>query len=204
MRLFWAMLGALLVAQCASDDDKRFRAGESPRAFVIIGVAESGANTAPNYTMLWRRVDADGAFSRYDDNNIFQPRTHTRNSVRIRGIPGEFAMAEVDPGVYALDSVFALIRDERVNYSANGVVIGPERPTFEVRPGEAIYLGIWELNLEDVTAVARPWRVDPADMRAVLREADATRGEVRVRETYTSAVPCAPHRVSNNSQRQVC
>ena len=31
--------------------------------------------------------------------------------MRVRGIPGEFTHAEVEPGIYALDSVFALIRD---------------------------------------------------------------------------------------------
>jgi hypothetical protein len=205
MRLFLAILGALAVAQCAtSEEDSRFRVGESQRAFVVIGVAESGANTAPRYTMLWRRVEADGAFSRYEDDNNFEPRTHMRNSVRVRGIPGEFAMAEVEPGVYALDSVFAVIRGERLDYSANGVILGPERPTFQVRAGEAIYLGIWELDLEDVTAVARPWRLDGNDLRAAMREADPVIGAVRLRETYTSAVPCTPRRLNLQSQRQVC
>jgi hypothetical protein len=41
-------------------------------------------------------------------------------------------------------------------------------------------------------------------MRAVQREARATVGEARIRETHTSAVPCAPHRISTNSQRQIC
>jgi hypothetical protein len=203
MRLFSAVVGALLAMSCASSEG-RFRVGRDPRAFVIIGVAESGSNTTPDYTMLWRRVGPDGGFTRYDDDNIFQPRTHTRSSLRVRGIPGEFAMSEVDPGVYALDSVFAIIRDDRVNYSANGVIRGPERPTFEVRPGEAVYLGIWELNLEEVTAVARPWRLDESDKRAVVREAEATTGDVRMRATYTSAVPCTPRRVNLNSQREVC
>ena len=206
MRLLWAILGALLVAQCAtSEEDKRFRVGDSPRGFIIMGVAESGANTAPDYTMLWRRVDTSaGAFARYDDANKFEPRTHSGDSVRVRGIPGEFAMAEVDPGVYALDSVFAVIRDQNVNYSANGVIVGPQRPTFEVRPGEAVYLGIWELNIVDTTAVGRLWRLDPADMRAALHQANAVVGDARVRETHMSPLPCVPRRLNANSQRQVC
>jgi hypothetical protein len=205
MRLLLVMLGALLTAQCAgSRDDERFRVGESPRAFVIIGVAESGANTQPDYAMLWRRVDAGGAFMRYGRDTVFEARTHVNSSVRVRGVPGEFAMAEVDPGVYALDSVFAVIHDERVDYSANGVITGPERPTFEVRPGEAVYLGIWETNLEDVTAVTRLWRLDGEDARAAMRRSDPIIGSVRVRETYISPVACAPHRISTNSQRQVC
>lgn len=204
MRLIFAMLATLVLAQCASPEDKRFRVGEAPRAYVIIGLAESEGSTPPIYTMLWRRLDANGAFSEFDDDTIFQPRTHLRESVRVRGIPGEFAMAEVEPGVYALDSVFAIIRGDRVNYSANGAIAGPERPTFEVRPGEAIYLGIWQMALEDVTAVTRPWRLDDADVRAVLREADPIIGDVRVRETHTRAVSCAPRRVSTNSMREIC
>jgi hypothetical protein len=205
MRLLWAVLGALLVAQCAtSEEDKRFRVGDSPRGFIIMGVAESGANTAPNYTMLWRRVDPAGGFTRYDDANKFEPHTRSGDSVRVRGIPGEFAMAEVEPGVYALDSVFAVIRDQNVNYSANGVIAGPQRPTFEVRPGEAVYLGIWELNIVDTTAVGHLWRLDPADMRAVLHQANTVVGDARLRQTNMSAVPCAPRRLSANSQRQIC
>ena len=30
--------------------------------------------------------------------------------------------------------------------SPNGVIAGPERPAFEVRPGEAVYLGIWQVE----------------------------------------------------------
>ena len=205
MRLLWAVLGALLVAQCASSrEDRRFRVGESPRAFVVIGVAEAGTNTSPRYTMLWRRLESNGAFTRLDGDTAFEVHTHDGDAVRVRGIPGEFAMADIEPGVYALDSVFAVIRDRRVDYSANGVIVGPERPTFEVRPGEAVYLGIWQMDLEDVTAVTRPWRLDQADADAVLVQADAVAGSARLRQTYTRAVPCRPHRLHPRSQREVC
>lgn len=205
MRLFWAVLGALLVAQCAtSEEDRRFAVGQSPRAFVVIGVAEAGANTSPRYAMLWRRLDSSGGFTRLDDDTAFEARTHESSSVRVRGIPGEFVMREIEPGVYALDSVFAIIRDRRVDYSANGVIVGPERPAFEVRPGEAVYLGIWQMDLEDVTAVARPWRLDEADGSAVLRQADAVNGAARLRQTSTRAVPCTPHRLHPRTQREVC
>ena len=204
MRLFLAIVGALLLAQCATGEDDRFRVGESPRSFVIIGVAESGANTAPNYTMLWRRLDADGGFTEYDDDTIFEPRTHARGSVRVRGIPGEFVMAEVEPGVYALDSVFAVVRGDRINYSANGVIVGPERPAFDVRPGEAIYLGIWEMDLEEVRPVARPWRLDQADVQAALRRRSPIIGIPSLRETYTRTAPCEPRQLHLRSRRQVC
>lgn len=204
MRLIFAMLAAVFLAQCATPEDKRFRVGESPRALVVIGVAESSSNAAPIYTMLWRRLDENGAFARYDDDTVFEPRTHADDSIRIRGIPGEFAVAEVEPGVYALDSIFALIRDERVNYSANGVIMGPERPSFEVRAGEAIYLGIWQADLEDVTAVVRPWRLDQREADAVMREADAAIGPIHAREVRTRTVVCAPHRLNTRSQREIC
>ncbi|MGH6951214.1 MAG: hypothetical protein ACREH4_10095 [Vitreimonas sp.] len=205
MRFFWAVLGALLVAQCASSgENRRFRVGDSPRAFVVIGVAESSTNSLPRYAMLWRRLDSSGAFTRFDNDSVFEARTHDGDAVRVRGIPGEFVMSEIEPGVYALDSIFAVIPDRRVNYSANGVIRGPERPTFEVRPGEAVYLGIWQMDIEDVTAVARPWRVDEADGLAVLRQADTVAGTPRLRQTYTRAVPCTPHRLHPRSQREVC
>lgn len=204
MRVIFAMLAALCVAQCATSEDKRFRVGDSPRALVVIGLAESATGNAPSYTMLWRRLDENGAFTAFDDDTIFQPRTDSDDSVRVRGLPGEFAVAELEPGVYALDSIFALVRDRRVNYSANGVVIGPERPSFEVRAGEAIYLGIWEAQLEDAHAVVRPWRLEQADADAVMREADAAIGAVRSRQVQTRAVACRPTRLNIRSQRQVC
>lgn len=204
MRLMFAMLAMLALAQCATPEDKRFRVGESPRAFVLIGVAEAGASTDPRYTMLWRRLDAEGRFERFDDDTIFQPRTHMRDSVRVRGIPGEFVMAELAPGTYALDSVYALIEDRRVNYFASGVIEGPERPSFEVRAGEAVYLGIWQLGLDEVDAVARPWRLDQADANAAMRRANAIIGPVTLRQAHTRSVPCAPHRPNTRSQRQIC
>ncbi|MBC7767784.1 MAG: hypothetical protein H7124_03275 [Phycisphaerales bacterium] len=204
MRPIFAMLAMLVLAQCATPEDTRFRVGEAPRAFVVIGIAEAQSNTSPRYTMLWRRLDAQGRFTTFNDDTIFQPRTHMGNSVRVRGIPGEFAMAEVEPGVYALDSTFALIEDRRVNYSANGVIVGPERPSFEVRPGEAVYLGIWQLDLEAVTAVARPWRLDQADAAAAMRDANAVVGSVTLRQVQTRAVPCTPRQLNPRSQRQIC
>lgn len=204
MRLIFAMLAAFCVAQCATREDDRFRVGESPRAMVVIGLAEAASNNTPSYTMLWRRVDEDGTFTRFDDDTIFQPRTGSDDSVRVRGLPGEFAVAEVEPGVYALDSIFALIRDERVNYSANGVIVGPERPSFEVRPGEVVYLGIWEARLEDTSAAVRPWRLDQGEGEAVMREADVAIGPLQAREVRPRSVACAPHRLNTRSQRQIC
>lgn len=209
MRFVFALLGAVLLAQCASKPEERddgFRVGQSDRAFVIIGVAESSSNTSATYDMLWRRLDQNGNFTPEVDGGrtAFQAETNERGTIRIRGIPGEFMMREIAPGTYALDSVFATIRDERVNYIANGVVGGPDRPAFDVAPGEAIYLGIWETNIEDVTAVARPWRLNAADLRAVVDRQDRVAGEVRLRETYTRAVPCTPQRYNNRSQRQIC
>jgi hypothetical protein len=205
MRLVFAMLACLVLAQCATgDEDDRFRVGESPGGYVIVGVAEAASNTSPRYTVLWRRLSPDGQFLRYGDRRIFEVRTQSGESMQVPGIPGEFILSEVEPGDYALDSVFAVIRDRRVNYVANGVVHGPERPAFTVRPGEAIYIGIWETNLEDVVAVTRPWRLEQRDLDAVIRQADPVIGQVRMIETQTRAVPCAPYRLNNVSQRQVC
>lgn len=203
MRFLFVILAALALAQCASGEDNRFRVGQSPRAYVIINVAEAAENTSATYDMLWRRVEG-GQFAPLGDGRSFQAESNERGTIRIRGIPGEFMFKEVDPGTYALDSVFAVIRDRRVNYIAQGVVTGPERPAFEVRAGEAVYLGIWQVNIEDVSAVARLWRLNENDLRAVLREQDAIRGDVRMRETHTVTAPCAPRRLTNRSQRQVC
>jgi hypothetical protein len=205
MRLVFVMLACLVLAQCASRrEEERFRVGESEGAYIIIGVAEAASNTSPRYTVLWRRLSPDGQFLRYGDRRIFEVRTQSGESTQIPGIPGEFIMSEVEPGDYALDSVFALIRDGRVNYVANGVVRGPERPAFTVRPGEAVYLGIWQTNLEDVVAVTTPWRLEQSDLDAVIRQSNPVIGQVRMVETQTRAVPCAPYRLNNVSQRQVC
>lgn len=204
MRVLMAVLACLVVAQCASREDKRFRVGEAPTAYVIMGVAEAAENTSPSYTVLWRRLDANGNFMRYGARRIFEARSESGDGVQVPGIPGEFILSEVEPGTYALDSVFALVRDGRINYSANGIIRGPERPTFEVRPGEAVYLGIWQVNLEDSFAVVRPWRRERSDLEAVIRAVDPVEGGVRMVETPDRAVPCAPYRISTNSQRQVC
>lgn len=178
--------------------------GEAPTSYVIIGIAEAAENTSPSYTLLWRRLDENGAFMRYGARRIFEARSESGDGVQIAGIPGEFILSEIEPGTYALDSVFAIVRDRRVNYSANGVIRGPERPSFEVGPGEAIYLGIWQTNLDEVVAVTRPWRLDQRDLDAVLRETESVVGPVRLVEPQTRSVACAPYRLADNSQRQVC
>lgn len=201
---------ALALAGCATPGaDTRFRVGESSNGFVVIGVAEAGANTSPRYTMLWRRIDG-GAFAPmgsglpYAALRDFEVQTESGASARVRGVPGEFFMVELPPGVYALDSVFAEIRDAHVSYVANGVVQGPERPSFEVGAGEAVYLGIWETDLNEVVAVARPWRLEQGDLEALLRREDPVVGEIRLRATQLRRAACAPHRLSSASQRQVC
>ncbi len=199
------MAGALL-AQCASrDEDRRFRVGESGDALVIVGVAETADNRSPAYSLLWRRLAPNGEFADYDDARSINARTNSDDTVRIRGIPGEFALVRVSPGVYALDSAFAILRERGVNYIAQGLIQHAERPSFEVAPGEAIYIGIWEMDIEGADAATRLWRLDPADLRAVGRASrDRFVGEARVRETSPRAVPCRPQRMNNVSQRQVC
>jgi hypothetical protein len=207
MRRLLALLATLALAQCASKapQDTRFQVGSNAQGLAIIGLAEAAANTTPVYTMLWRRIDpATGNFLPHGDGAIFETRTNDGGSIRIRGIPGEFEMQRLTPGTYGLDSVYAVVAGRRVNYFAQGVVIGPNRPTFELRPGEAIYLGIWQMNLTDSSAVTQLWRLDPRDAQAVVRAANATVGDVVLRETGSSVVPCSPHRLNTLSQRQIC
>jgi hypothetical protein len=205
MRFPVLILGMLAVAACATSEDDRFRVGESEKSFVIIGVAEASESREARYTLLWRQLDAAGAFTGINGRTAFEAQTNEGDTVRVRGIPGEFAMLEVEPGIYALDSVFGIIPDDRVNYVAEGVITGPERPSFEVRPGEAVYLGIWQTDIEDVRAVTRPWRLEESDLRAVLHSADdEVRGQVRIRETRTRSVACAPRQLNSRSRRQVC
>jgi hypothetical protein len=204
MRLVLAMLACLALVHCATPGDRRFHVGDEGDALVIIGVAESGANTSPTYRMLWRRLNGGGTFRTYGLGRFFEARTNAGGSVRVNGLPGEFILAKIEPGSYALDSVYATIPDGRVVYVANGVVREAERPGFTVRAGEAVYLGIWEVNIDGGAAVARLWRLEEDDMRAVLRESETVVGEVEVRAMDVVSVPCAPYRISNVSQRQVC
>ena len=185
MRLLILIVGALALAQCATAEDRHFRVGDSEDAYVIIGLAEASDNREARYRMLWRRLDGGGRFAGLSGSNAFEARTNQGSTLRLRGIPGEFTMLRLDPGVYALDSVFGLIHGERVNYVSEGVIQGPERPTFDVRAGEAIYLGLWEADVVDGSAVARPWRVSETDLREVLHNSDEVLGEVRIRETVT-------------------
>jgi hypothetical protein len=201
---FWAILATLALAQCVTPGDDRFRAGAESEALVIIGVAKAPRDTSPRYTMLWRLLNEDGEFASLTDEASFDAETNSGGTVRVRGIPGEFDIGRVEPGVYALDSVFAVIRDRNVNYVAQGVITGPDRPSFEVRAGEAVYLGIWEMDIVDSAAVTRLWRLSGSDARAVERQAEAVSGEIRIRETQPRAVPCSPHPASNLTTRQVC
>jgi hypothetical protein len=205
VRGLFAFLSMLLLAQCATDEQRQpFYAGRSANALVIIGVAESPHNRDPAYSMLWRRLDDAGAFTAFDDSNAFQAHTNAEDSVRVHGIPGEFTILEVPPGAYALDGVFATVRENRVTYFAQGVLAGPERPAFEVGPGEAVYLGIWEMDIDGAVAITHPWRLDAGDVRAVLRAAHRDVGEVRPREARMRAVACQPHRINDMTQRQIC
>ncbi|MBS0384060.1 MAG: hypothetical protein JSS00_01770 [Proteobacteria bacterium] len=206
MRRLLTLAATLLLAQCATPgEDHRFRVGQEQQGMVFIGLAEASGATSPIYTMLWRRVDpATGAFTPSDAHNNFETRTDDGGSIRIEGIPGEFEYARLSPGVYALDSVFALIPAGHVNYFAPGIIVGPDRPTFEIRAGEAIYLGIWQLNLNETTAVTQLWRLDPRDADAATRRANQTIGPVVLRETGSRAVACSPHRINSISQRQIC
>lgn len=204
MRLFFAILATLALASCITPDDDRFHVGQSDRSFVIIGLAESAENTSARYSLLWRMIDGEG-FAEFDDRYLIQAETNSRGSIRVRGVPGEFLVFEVRPGTYALDGVYAIIRDRSVNYVADGLIEGLARPAFDVAAGEAVYIGIWQSNIEDVRAVARLWRLDDADLRAALNSTEElVVGPVRLRETYERAVACTPRRVNTLSQRRIC
>lgn len=203
MRLVFRILGALLLAQCASSEDTRFRVGQSARAMVVMGLAEAADTRQPRYTMLWRRLDAEGAFLRPERNTAFEVETNRGDTIRVRGIPGEFTVAEVEPGAYALDSVFAVLSERGVNYIAQGVIEGPTRPAFEVRAGEAIYLGIWEARNDGFRASVRPWRLSAGDLQQVARDVEIV-GAISLREAQTREVACTPHRINSRSQRQIC
>jgi hypothetical protein len=208
MRTLTAILGTLALAGCATtpQQDNRFQVGAEPEGLVMIGVAENAAHTQPEYFMLWRKVDpVTGEFAAINGHTAFEAHTNDNNSTRVRGIPGEFEAKQLEPGVYALDSVFAILHDERVNYFAQGLVTGPQRPSFQLEAGQAVYLGIWELTIHEEYADGHLWRLDGADMNAAETAANAVNGEIIVTPTELRSVPCdAPHRLSNLSQRQVC
>lgn len=206
MRQVMAVVAALALTQCAAPGGGRFEVGRSPRAYVVIGVAESARATEPAYTLLWRRFDPIASrFMPYDDSRSLAAHTNEGGAVRLRGIPGEFTMVEIEPGAYALDSAFAVVRDGPVTYFANGVVHGPRRPAFAVGAGEAIFLGVWRAELNDGDASASLWRLEEADMRALAAAARSRiEGPLRLRETYDVDVPCAPSRINGMTQRQIC
>lgn len=204
MRFLILILGVVALAQCATAEERRFQVGQSDDAFVIIGVAEASESREAKYALLWRRLDGDGRFAGHAGRDAFEARTNQGDTLRVRGIPGEFTMLRIEPGVYALDSVFGVIRAARVDYVSDGVIQGSERPSFEARPGEAIYLGIWQVDIEEVRAVTRPWRLEEPDLRAVLHNSDELLGQVRLRQTQTRSVPCAPHAMNSRTRRQVC
>src|SRR5262249_15153757 len=134
MRRLLAIAATLTLAQCATPgEDHRFHVGQEQQGMAFIGLAEATGATSPVYTMLWRRIDpAAGAFMPLSGETSFETHTDDGGSVRIDGIPGEFEYARLTPGTYALDGVYALIPAGHVNYFASGIVVGPDRPTFEI------------------------------------------------------------------------
>jgi hypothetical protein len=204
MRRLLALVATLALAQCAHKEAAQEQIA-TPTGYVVIGVAESAANTQPEYLMLWRKVDpVTGGFAPLNGHTSFEARTNDGASLRVRGVPGEFEHFQLEPGEYALDSVFAILHDERVNYFAQGVITGPERPSFEVQAGDALFLGIWEVNLVEADATARLWRLESDDARALIHASNNAHTALTLRATEIRSVACAPHRTSNLSQRQVC
>jgi len=196
MRLVFVMLAVLALSQCAS-------AREDRRATVIVGLAAAPDNSDPRYTMLWRRVGENGNFDSHGGRRMIEFTTHSGGTVRVPTAPGEFEVARVEPGVYALDGVFATLSEAGVTYTAQGSILGPERPSFEARGGEVIYLGIWQASLDGHLAVVRPWRLDQADARAVAQAA-GIEGAVAIRQTEVASVPCAPRRLHPSLTREIC
>ncbi len=197
MRVAFVIAAMLALCQCAT-------APERARPIVIVGVAEAPDQVAPTYTMLWRKVDVErGRFESHGGRRMIEFSTGGANTVRVEGLPGEFRVARVEPGLYALDGMYATLREGAVRYTAQGSIIGPERPAFEARPGEVIYLGIWQASLDNELAVVRPWRLASEDARAVAREAGIN-GAVVLRETHAYAVPCAPRRMHPSLAREIC
>lgn len=202
----WIFFGILFAAFLGSGRaDAGLFGGEEPRTYVIINVAEALGDTSPRYSMLWRRIEADGSFAEYDDDTIIEAETNSDDSVVVRGIPGEFLILRVRPGTYALDSVYGTVREHGVTYVASGVIVGPSRPSFEVREGETIYLGIWQVALNNGQAVARPWRLLPTDLSSALSQARNRRlNNAEMRETTAREVACQPHRINWRTRRQIC
>lgn len=206
-RLIAVAAASLCTVQCTTPREAdRFRVGQSSNAFVIIGVAEAAQARHPEYAVLWRQIDPrTGGFEDYTMVRAFEARTNDGDSLRVAGLPGEFLAVEIEPGAYALDSVFGAISDGGVVYIAQGVIAQPQRPSFEVAAGEAIYLGIWEASLEGHNAVVRPWRLEERDLQLVANEiGDVVIGGIRMREARAREVPCTLRYMSNFSERQIC
>lgn len=197
MRVLFVAIAVLVLSQCIS-------APERASTLVIIGLAEAPDNVAPDYTMLWRRVDeASGRFEDRAARRMIEFASDSAGTVRVPGLPGEFKVARLEPGRYALDGVFATLREGAVTYTAQGSITGPERPSFQARAGEMIYLGIWQASLDGNHAVVRPWRLDESDLRAVAREAQIE-GTIHLRAPEAYSVPCAPRRVHPALAREIC
>jgi hypothetical protein len=199
MRVVFAIVAVLALCQCASARDAL-----TVRPIVIVGVAEAPDNVDPRYTMLWRKVDEErGRFADHGGRRMVEITTNGGGTLRVPGIPGEFIVARVDPGVFALDGIYATLHEGTVVYTAQGSIIGPERPGFEARRGEVIYLGIWQASLDGHLAVVRPWRLSEEDLHAVARAAEIE-GVVHLRSTRAYSVPCAPHRMHPSLAREIC
>lgn len=198
MRLVFVLMAVLALSQCASGGARE------ERATIIVGLAEAPDNVDPRYTMLWRKVNLEtGRFENHGGPRMVEFTTQGAGTLRVAGIPGEFKVAHVEPGLYALDGVFAMLQEGGVTYTAQGSIVGPERPAFDARPGEVVFLGIWQASLDGHLAVVRPWRLAESDLRAVARAAEIE-GAVHLRAVEARDVPCAPHRLHPSLTREIC
>ncbi len=97
MRFLAVIFAALLLAQCASSEEQRFTVDQSAKALVIIGVAKTADSRGPLYTMLWRRLNAEGGFGNFDGGRIIEPRTNADDSVRVRGMGTDLLPRTIAP-----------------------------------------------------------------------------------------------------------
>jgi len=204
MRWILAAIFSLTLCVSVRADAFIFDGDGRATATVIINIAEAMGDTSPRYSMLWRRLGDDGRFVEYDDESIIEVDTNSRRSFMVRGVPGEFLTVRVRPGTYALDSVYGVVREDGVDYVASGVVEGPGRPTFEVRDGETVYLGIWQIALADGRAVATLWRQDADDVRAFMEHGGGRLRNVALRAPTPREVACQPHPINWRTNRQIC
>src|SRR5258705_13706205 len=142
MRATIWIAAAFLLSSCAPAISTRYSGNDA--GYAVIGVGAASTTEYSSYTFLFRRAGKKdtGRFT-YIQHNIFSSQKPDYSNKKESGV---VEVATLPPGMYELvnfDIFSNRLGRPQVNYSSRKEFSIP----FEIRPGEAVYLGNYQANI---------------------------------------------------------